>query len=226
DGDPRGPEADAQRIGGARGRPGRLAPPGPRHPRAVPHRRLRHRPPPRGADRRGCGGGRPPPRPLADLRRGHRHALEPRRRRHHQSRPRPRPASQRPRGRARRDRGRLRPDPAGARSGHRRRGAPGSVLRRAPRGRGEGRRARRPQRAGSDDVVPGARQWGPRAAPDPARATLAPRRVGAARRGGAAPPGRARRWRAAGQRRGGAVVLGGRGRRRKPVLHLHADGSL
>ena len=69
------------------------------------------------------------------------------------------------------------------------------------------RRARRRRHAGA----PGAAL----------RAALALRRVGGARRGRAASAGGPGRRRAPGQRPRGAGVLGRRGRRRQPLVHLH-----
>ena len=55
-------------------------------------------------------------------------------------------------------------------------------------------------------------------------AALAPRRQRPARRGRGAAAGGARRGRHARRRRAGAGFLGGRGRGRQPVLHLHLAG--
>ena len=143
---------------GPRVRSRRLAAPPDRHPRQVPHRGLRHRARAGGPDRCGGRGGRPPPRHLAHLSRGDRDPLEPRRRRHHQPRHRPRPADQRVRRGARRDRRRLRPHPARAGARHLCARAAGPVLRGAA-GRRRGRRgAGRPQRSGARGVVPGSRR--------------------------------------------------------------------
>ena len=148
---------------------------------------------------------------------------QPRRRRHHQPRRRPRPADQRLRGRARRERRHLRAHRARARARHGRARAARRLLRRAPRRRGRGRRARRPERSGAGAVVPEGRARRVRPCPpqDPEQRwhfdVWVPHDEGERRLAGRP----RRRW-PAGERRRGAVVLGGRGRRRQPLLHLHA----
>ena len=122
---------------------------------------------------------------------------------------------------------RQRPDAAGARTRHRTRATACAVLCSLARRQGRKWRAGRPQRPGAHGVVAGTGRRRDMGAPRAAvRTTLALRRVGSPRRGRTTSAGSLGRRRAPGQRPCGAGVLGRRGRRRQPLLHLHTRRPL